>query len=271
MNALKKLEILKEYLKELGSAAIAFSGGTDSAFLLHTAQDVLGSNIIAITAQSRAIPRQELNDAIDFCKNKGIRHIIFTFDELAVDGFRANPPNRCYLCKKEFMSKILDISHENGIKFVADGSNIDDECDYRPGLQAAAELGIKSPLRAANLSKTEIRCLSKLADLPTWNKPASACLASRFAYGEEITAAKLNMVGSAEQFLLDMGFQQVRVRIHNNIARIEIIPDKFDLLLEHRIEIDEKLKSLGFAYVAVDLLGYRMGSMNETLKGIKNE
>ena len=262
-----KLEHLKEYLKGLGSVAVAFSSGVDSTFLLKVAHDVLGDKAIAITAQSCSFPKRELNEAKAFCEKEGIQHVICQSEELEIEGFSKNPPNRCYLCKKELFEKIGDIAKKNGIEYIAEGSNMDDNGDYRPGLQAVAELGIKSPLRASKLNKADIRALSKDLGLPTWNKQSFACLSSRFVYGETISEEKLIMVDKAEQLLLDMGFHQVRVRIHGTIARIEILPEEFPKLVEetNRNLITKSFKEYGFTYVTMDLTGYRTGSMNETL------
>ena len=261
----EKLRKLKEYLSELGSVAVAFSSGVDSTFLLRTAHEVLGDDVIALTARSCSFPGRELKEAEEFCKSEGIRHIIIESEELAIDGFKQNPKNRCYLCKKELFSKMIQTAEEEGIKFVAEGSNLDDNGDYRPGLKAIAELGIKSPLREAGLTKDDIRALSKEMGLKTWDKPSFACLASRFVYGETITEEKLAMVDKAEQLLLDLGFRQVRVRIHGDIARIEILPAEFSKLMEDAVrdKVNSTLKNLGFSYVAMDLEGYRSGSMNE--------
>lgn len=263
----EKYQLLRENLSALGSVAVAFSGGVDSTFLLKTAYDVLGEQAIAVTASSCSFPEQELREATAFCQQQGIAHIICRSEELDIEGFRQNPVNRCYLCKHELFEKIWKIAKERGIRAVAEGSNLDDNGDYRPGLIAVAELGVKSPLREAGLKKQEIRQLSKELGLPTWNKQSFACLSSRFVYGETISEEKLGMVEQAEQLLLDLGFHQVRVRIHGKLARIEVLPDELDRLVqeENRKKIYETCKKLGFTYVALDLGGYRTGSMNETL------
>ena len=263
----QKMRKLSEYLAGLGSVAVAFSGGVDSTFLLQAAKDVLGDGVIALTAVSDFFPDRERREADTFCRERGIRQIICREEILKVPGVAANPANRCYLCKRALFEMFLAQAKSQGFSHVAEGSNLDDLGDYRPGLQAIAELGILSPLRECGFSKEDIRALSKEMGLPTASKPSYACLASRFAYGEEITGEKLAMVDQAEQLLLDLGFTQMRVRIHGTLARIEVLPEDFPRLAEPalRREIAEKLKTYGFSYVTADLAGYRTGSMNEML------
>jgi TIGR00268 family protein len=262
-----KYEKLCSYLKELGSVAVAFSSGVDSTFLLKVAHDVLGENVVAVTARSCSFPERELIEAIEYTKQNSIKHLIIDSEELEIEGFSQNPTNRCYLCKHELFTKLKAVALENGVLEVVEGSNMDDMGDYRPGHLAIEELGIKSPLRYAELTKAEIRQLSRELGLGTWEKQSFACLSSRFPYGESITREKLKMVDAAEQYLIDFGWKQVRVRHHGEVARIEVPESEFSALIDSEIRYDvyEKMKQLGFTYVALDLKGYRTGSMNETL------
>lgn len=271
---MKKYQDLQNYFKTLGSVAVAFSSGVDSTLMLKVAHDVLGDKAVAVTARSHSFPAREKTEAEDFCKKEGIKHIFIDSEEMNIPGFKENPKNRCYLCKHELFEEIIEVAKQHKLAFVCEGSNLDDNGDYRPGLKAIAELGVKSPLRECNLWKSEIRTISKELGLPTWKKQSFACLASRFVYGELITIEKLDMVDKAEQLLLDLGFVQERVRIHSfgngetsgTIARIEIKPEDFSKLLEHQEKIVNEFKKIGFNYISMDLQGYRTGSMNETLK-----
>lgn len=258
----EKFADLKKILQGYGSVAVAFSSGVDSTFLLKVAHDVLGENAIAITATSEFFPQREIEEAKNFCQCEGIKQFILQENIFSVENIENNPPNRCYLCKKNLFTKILELAAQNKISCVAEGSNMDDNGDYRPGLQAIAELKIKSPLREAKLYKNEIRELSKKLNLPTWDKPSFACLASRFVYGEKITTEKLSRIDKAEGILREKNFKQFRVRIHDNLARIEILPTDFEKILSVREEIVKNFKNFGFDYVSLDLQGYRTGSMN---------
>ena len=264
---LGKYEELKKHLGSFGKVAVAFSSGVDSTFLLYAAKEALGDNVLALTASSCSFPVRELKETKAFCEEHGIRQIIVESEELSIEGFSHNPKNRCYLCKRELFQKFRDVAEREGIKEIVEGSNLDDNGDYRPGLMAVAELGIQSPLRTIGFTNNEIRMMSKHLGLPTWEKQSFACLSSRFPYGEEITEKKLGMVDKAEQYLLDMGFHQLRVRIHGNVARIELDPSEFEKFMEDdvRTKVYDMFKQTGFAYVALDIKGYRTGSMNETL------
>ena len=264
---INKYNHLLEYLKSLESVAIAFSSGVDSTFLLFAAKEALGDKMMAVTAVTSSFPQREKNEAVDFCEKYNIYHELCNIDVMKIEGFTQNPPNRCYICKRAIFENIIDVANSNNIQAIAEGSNLDDNGDYRPGLLAIAELGVKSPLREAGLTKYDIRVLSKFLNLPTWEKPSYACLATRFVYGETISEEKLAMVDKGEQLLIDLGFHQMRVRIHDRMARIEVLPEEFVKLLDDniRLKIVNAFKEYGFDYVSMDLVGYRTGSMNEVL------
>jgi uncharacterized protein len=261
----KLIKILKSY----ESIAVAFSGGVDSSLLLCIASEVLGTEkVLAVTADSIVFPPREYNEAADLCRKIGVRQITFKINQLDIEGFSDNPENRCYICKKSLMGQIRQIATANGIIAVSEGSNADDTGDYRPGMQAVRELGIISPLQEADLTKDEIRRLLRERGISNWNKQSYACLATRFVYGESIDEKRLNMVDQAEQTLIDMGFHQLRVRIHGDgyhpMARIEITLEEMDKMLDKNIRqtITEKFKEIGFSYITLDLCGYKTGSMN---------
>ncbi len=268
----KKFEELKEILVNMESALIAYSGGVDSTFLLKVAKDVLGKNVLAVTEMSPVYPSEETKQAVTLAQEMGVRHEFFETQDLSNPEFVNNPKDRCYWCKKDLFGDLLRIAKKHNLNYVLDGTNFDDVDDFRPGMQAACELGIRSPLKEVRLTKDEIRHFSQQLGLPTWNKPSFACLASRFPYGMKITKENLDKVDKAERFLKKLGIAQLRVRHHDTIARIEVLAEDMPILLEAqtRRRLISYFKELGYAYVTVDLEGYRTGSMNEILETEEN-
>ena len=267
-ESMQKLERLKDILLQFEKVLVAYSGGVDSTLLLKVSRDALGEGVVAVTASSRTYPARELEEAKEIAKMLGVRHVIIETHELENDKFASNPPERCYYCKNELFSKLWEIARKFRLNHVLDGSNSNDVNDYRPGVRAAEEHGVRSPLREAGLTKDEIRALSREMNLPTWDKPPAACLASRFPYGSRITPEKLSQVEKAENVIRAMGIKQVRVRHHGNTARIEVPPADFRKLLNACTSglIVQEMKRLGYDYVTLDLQGYRTGSMNEPLR-----
>lgn len=263
----RKEQKLKEILGRLGSAVIAFSGGVDSSYLLYTAYQVLGNKVLAVTAESPTYPMFEVEEAKNFCRKHGIPHLLIASGELNDPQFCQNSSERCYYCKLRLLQQLWQIAKDKGFNQVLDGSNMDDLSDHRPGRKALKQLGVVSPLTEAGLRKEEIRKLSQKAGLSSWDKPSSACLASRISYGEPITIEKLKMIEKAEQFVRALGFRQIRVRVHNNLARLEISSQEMQGAISMDIAraITKELKKIGFTYIALDLEGYRSGSMNEIL------
>jgi len=267
MKPAEKLARLKEILAEMGSALIAYSGGTDSSFLAFVASGVLGRRALAVFEYSPVCPPQERDEAKSLAEKLGIRYLIIESDELQNPLFVANTQDRCYYCRQELFHKLKEIAAAEEIDWILDGSNFDDRDDFRPGRRAAAELGVRSPLCEVGLTKDEIRKLSRDLALPTWDKPASPCLASRIPYGTQVTREILNTISEGEKYLRSLGMRELRLRHHGDIARIEVDMEGMALLLDDgvRRQMVNKLKSLGYTYVTLDLAGYRSGSLNEKL------
>lgn len=261
-----KFNKLKKILKDLESCVLAYSGGVDSTLLMKVAKDILGKNLLAVTARSQTYPESELEFAKDIAKKWGVKHLIVKTNELKNKNFIENPLQRCFYCKRELFFRLKRIAQQKKFKNVIDAVNAEDKLDFRPGLQAAKIMKVRSPLDEARLGKKEIYALSKHFNLPTKLKPSLACLASRFPYGEKITAEKLFMVGQMESFIKSLGADQIRVRHHGAIARIEVDKNSLNRIMKSRTLIVNRAKSLGYNYVSLDLEGYRTGSLNEVIK-----
>ena len=263
-----KIEKLKGVFQSMGKVVVAYSGGVDSTFLLRMAKDTLGKeNVLAVTALSPLYPERELRGAKRMASEMGVRHLLIESNELEIEGFSKNPTNRCYFCKRELFGELKRVAQQENISSIIEGSTLDDEGDYRPGKRAIGELNIRSPLLEASFTKADVREASKALGLPTWDKPSFACLASRFPYGQEITEEALRKVDEAEDFLIGLGFKQVRVRHYQDLARIEVYPEEIEKFMDGamRTNIVERLKKIGYRYITLDLQGFRSGSMNEVL------
>ncbi len=265
MGAERKYGELVENLRAMGGALVAFSGGVDSALLLTAAREALGERALAVIARSPSFPARELEGAVRLAEQLGVRFQVIDTDELSNPEYQQNPQHRCFICKGTLFGKLGELAAREGLPCVVEGSNVDDLKDYRPGLKAARERGVRAPLQEVGLTKAEIRELAKARDLPVWDKPSLACLASRIPYGSLITVERLQRIDRAEEVLRARGVRQVRVRDHGEVARIEADPEGLALLLgeEARREVAAALKALGYRYVALDLEGYRTGAMNE--------
>jgi pyridinium-3,5-biscarboxylic acid mononucleotide sulfurtransferase len=263
-----KFERLTNLLREQEGLLVAFSAGVDSTFLLKIAHMVMGERAIALTASSPTAPPGELEAAKEFAKNLGCRHIVLDSHEMANPSFAENPVNRCFFCKDELYRICRKQADQLGIATVVDGTNLDDLKDHRPGLKAAKEWGVRHPLVEAEMTKEDIRRYSRALDLPTWDKPSSPCLSSRFPYGTEITFDRLKKVAACEVFMKELRFREFRVRYHGDLARIEVSPHEIDRLFEREIRdaVVKKFKEIGFNYVSLDLQGFRSGSLNEALQ-----
>jgi pyridinium-3,5-biscarboxylic acid mononucleotide sulfurtransferase len=261
----EKIRMLENELKSMESLLVAFSGGVDSSVLLAMASRTLGDRVLAATAVSETYLPEELEAARELAGELGVPFAVIETSELEIPGFSQNPPDRCYYCKHELFGRLTALAKERGLAYVADGSNADDTGDWRPGMKAAAELGVKSPLKDARMTKEDIRALARQLSLKNWDKPAMACLSSRFPYGQPITKEKVNQVAAAERYLRSLGFTQLRVRHHGSTARIELPPDRLAEAVERAGQITPYFRQLGFTYTALDLAGYRSGSMNEVL------
>ena len=265
-----KYSALQNILREMGAVVIGYSGGVDSTLLLRVAHDVLGNRAIAVVGDSEAFPKGEVDAALAIAQQMGVEVVRVRTHELSNIHFRVNNPDRCYHCKSELFKELWDVARDRSIPWVADGSHADDVGDHRPGMIAAMERNVRSPLKEAGITKAEIRALAHALGVPNWDKPSFACLSSRFPYGTQITPELLHRLDECEKFLRELGFRQLRVRHHDTIARIEVEPQDLNRILKFREAINARFKELGYTYVTLDLEGYRSGKMNDAIKGSGN-
>ena len=269
MNSLEaKLQLLRESFRAMQSVMVAFSGGVDSSFVLRVAHDTICDRVLALTTTSPTMPDDDRRNAVAIAATLGVRHLLIESNELEIAGYARNPVNRCYLCKHNLFTVCVEKAHELGIETIVDGLNLDDLHDYRPGIRAAAEMHVRHPLVEAELTKAEIRELSRSLGLPTWDRPASPCLSSRFPYGTQITLQGLRQVERGEQVLRSFGFRVARVRYHGDVARLEVEASEIGRMLDATVReaVDRELKEIGFRFVALDLRGFRSGSLNEAIQ-----